>query len=565
MPGEAATPASPVSPCARTPPYKPPTMCLDPRAKSPTHYELEFENPSSAHAQRLISDVEQIASAMTETSTVHSQSARSHSNAITTTTTSSHRGALHERTLTSSVAYGSFTKTDFRSSPERERLRSGELTFLHRVPEDGDPMVFSPVPMESQRSLQPSDDQGRSEDHQAERLATFGVQHDLQLPEARPPVTTGNNDEEEETDSILDQELAEHGLYRGSYHRLVSLYTLTPIFTILVFVVLACLPSIAYPLPTKTLPGHTHPYAAYLPFPLPELFTATAFWSLSYLLNTFIFSFASSLLPSSSLAFLTLSTLAQSTTTIILRQAVMPILLIPRSAAHDYPTWHDVTFRRVWWVSLGWAAAEAIVGIKQGYDGIALYRDVLVSVRRVASVLSHNYKQDNVGALGSDSVRQGWSGGGEPSQRVSSRHREEDAERQPLLERRPSISDIADRSGAQLRPDALEEEVERDVDELIALRGREELEDLYGMPFIHIPVFISCLHRFNSVMFVLGSTLFLTAAYMCSTLSLMHSYSVSRLSYQPPQDFFSRANSPSSESNMQLLLVFLITDRKSVV
>jgi len=30
----------------------------------------------------------------------------------------------------------------------------------------------------------------------------------------------------------------------------------------------------------------------------------------------------------------------------------------------------------------------------------------------------------------------------------------------------------------------MDDEVERDIDELIALRGREELEDLYGMPFI---------------------------------------------------------------------------------
>jgi hypothetical protein len=29
---------------------------------------------------------------------------------------------------------------------------------------------------------------------------------------------------------------------------------------------------------------------------------------------------------------------------------------------------------------LGWAAAEAVVGVKQGYESIALYGDVLVNV-----------------------------------------------------------------------------------------------------------------------------------------------------------------------------------------
>lgn len=56
-------------------------------------------------------------------------------------------------------------------------------------------------------------------------------------------------------------------------------------------------------------------------------------------------------------------------------------------------------------------------------------------------------------------------------------------ERQPLLERLPSATSSASQSDAQLK-DAIEAAVEHDVDELLAMRGREELEDLYGMPFI---------------------------------------------------------------------------------
>ena len=63
-----------------------------------------------------------------------------------------------------------------------------------------------------------------------------------------------------------------------------------------------------------------------------------------------------------------------------LRQATVPILLIPSTALYNHPTWRDGSFCWIWWVALGWAAA--IFGIKQGYDGLALYRDVLVNARK---------------------------------------------------------------------------------------------------------------------------------------------------------------------------------------
>jgi len=63
-----------------------------------------------------------------------------------------------------------------------------------------------------------------------------------------------------------------------------------------------------------------------------------------------------------------------------LRQATVPILLIPSTALYNHPTWRDGSFCWIWWVALGWAAE--IFGIKQGYDGLALYRDVLVNARK---------------------------------------------------------------------------------------------------------------------------------------------------------------------------------------
>jgi hypothetical protein len=180
-----------------------------------------------------------------------------------------------------------------------------------------------------------------------------------------------------------------------------------------------------------------------------------------------------------------LSSLFQSSLGLILREAVVPILLIPRNVVYDHPTWRDVSFRRTWWIALGWAAAEAIVGIKQGYEGITLYRDVLVSVRRVVSTSGRAQKRKDVPRSGYGSVSRENSRIRDAPDRIVSNSRDPvDIERRPLLERPLSIaSSIAARSDAQLK-DAIEEEVERDVDELIALRGRGELEDLYGMPFI---------------------------------------------------------------------------------
>lgn len=275
----------------------------------------------------------------------------------------------------------------------------------------------------------------------------------------------------------------------GSYRQLLCLYSLTPLFTLLVFIALACFPKIAYPLSSDTSRGVSYPYLPYFPFPFPEFITATAFWALSHLFNPPIFSFFSFILFPVPILALSLSSLTQSTITTILRQAVVPILLIPQNAFFDHPTWRDIAFRRVWWLALGWAAAEAVVGVKQGYEGIALYRDVLVSVRRVVSTPSGGKKPQNVsmsgyGAVSHDTSRRHGTLRSSGSDSV-------DVEGRPLLDRRPSVvSSTATQSDAQLK-DAIEEEVERDLDELVALRGREELEDLYGMPFIVSLSFVS--------------------------------------------------------------------------
>ncbi|KAF9450525.1 hypothetical protein P691DRAFT_789092 [Macrolepiota fuliginosa MF-IS2] len=542
-----------------------------------THYEVEFGNPSSVYARRLLASAERMESELGSEldgngSNSRHRSARSTSSHQTQTATFLHpspsAAALTTTDGTTNTSssprqssnHGIYNNSPLRTSPERERHKSWEeaqVALLRRVPEDGEAMEFDSAPT-AQTHIQPGDDQ---EDIEYDRLRRSSAMVTGSTPQyfGGQSLGVGDEDEEEEEQLILDEELAHQGLYRGSYRQLVCLYSLTPVFTLLVFLFLAYLPTLAYPLPSDTSPGNPHPYAPYLPFPLPEVFTATAFWALSYLLNSSIFSFFSFVLPRTPFFALCTSSLFQSVVGILLRQAVIPILLIPHNAVFDHPTWRDVVFRRVWWVALGWAAAEATVGIKQGYEGIALYRDALVSVRRVASTPNRNQTWNSVRMSGYGSVSQeGSRAGGAPRRTLSDSS--EDVERRPLLEHQASrvsvVSNISSRSDAQLKID-IEEEIERDVDELIALRGREELEDLYGMPFIHIPVFISCLHRLNSALFVLGSTLLITAAYMRSEFSLKSPPKIFGMMYDSLADI-QHEHWTRPHGNTQLLIASLI-------
>ncbi|KAH6912026.1 hypothetical protein BKA70DRAFT_823569 [Coprinopsis sp. MPI-PUGE-AT-0042] len=65
---------------------------------------------------------------------------------------------------------------------------------------------------------------------------------------------------------------------------------------------------------------------------------------------------------------------------------------------------------------------------------------------------------------------------------------------------------------------ALEMEVEDDLGELVALTKREELEEMYGMPFICIPSFISCLHSIPTFANAIHSFLFNIFSSMSPTI-----------------------------------------------
>ena len=308
----------------------------------------------------------------------------------------------------------------------------------------------------------------------------------------------------------------------------MALYTLVPLTSILTFTILAFLSAV------QSAPSRAYPYAPYLPFPIPELLTTTALWSLTHLLRIPLYSlsFALSLpFPSLSPALpIFLSTALHTIVATFIRLLALPILLIQHHMLFSYPTWHDPAFWRVWWVALGWAAAEGVVGIKQGYEGIALYRDVLVKVqgggvKSIGKGVDVSGKGGQIYGAMEEGIRMGarepGSGtgtgpgtersennssantitttGGTSSQPVLAPplHIEtqglheryvfpigsSNGERELLLEGRTGTTSGNGNQQFELE-NALRMQVDRDLDQLMALKGREELEEVYGIPVI---------------------------------------------------------------------------------
>ncbi|KAJ7123754.1 hypothetical protein C8R44DRAFT_152259 [Mycena epipterygia] len=258
--------------------------------------------------------------------------------------------------------------------------------------------------------------------------------------------------QDENVDWELEEELEleAQGFYKGSYKCLVALYTLAPLTAVIAFALLAILPYVAYRCPTPHSP--TYPYIWILPFPLAEILASAALYSLSHLLRSPIYTLSAILVISPHpLPATLLSTTLHTLLSTAARLFTLALLLVRHHAVYAYPTWQDSAFIRVWWAALGWAAADAVVSVHQGYAGLALYRDVLVS----------------------------------PSPPPS------DPERTPLLPPRRADPD----------PDT---ELDRDMEQLIELKAREELEDVFGLPLVRIPAFIPCLQRINSLLLSIG-------------------------------------------------------------
>ncbi|KZT68028.1 hypothetical protein DAEQUDRAFT_728293 [Daedalea quercina L-15889] len=290
------------------------------------------------------------------------------------------------------------------------------------------------------------------------------------------------------------EEFEERGYYIGSYRRKLALYTFVPLSSLLAFVLLATLPPLVWHSDPPTSSG----YPRYFPTPLPELLVSIALWVLSHHLRLPLFTATSRIFHSpiwNTLLFNILHVVLSQ----LLRLSAFPILNIRHRMDYPLPTWRDPAFSRVWWIALGWALADVAVGVTQGYEQLALYREVMVPEDRVQDVLVR-WKS------GLSEIRGG------------SRTSSDDA---LPLSPRPMEGPENGQSSAKPRSieAAVKLAVDKDLEEIVRLKDREELEEIYGVPPIHIPVFVSCLQRLDSILLSLGHTLILAGTYLRSPLS----------------------------------------------
>jgi len=108
----------------------------------------------------------------------------------------------------------------------------------------------------------------------------------------------------------------------------------------------------------------------------------------------------------------------------------------------------DPAFPGVWALAIGWAIADVAVSVWQGYEQLTLYKDIM--------------SPDDLTLSSHDDAL--------PSVRISGRALPRLASRSP---------DTAQQNGFI----TTEEFIDKEIDQLIRLRARFELEELYGVPF----------------------------------------------------------------------------------
>lgn len=328
---------------------------------------------------------------------------------------------------------------------------------------------------------------------------------------------------------VVEAQLADQGLYIGSYEKIVVQYTFVPISSFILLVVLAILPPIIWKVPYS----RPLPHSPYFPFPLPEVLLSSALWSLSHIIRLPMYTVFSSILNRSSQPFVTVVFhIFYAVMYNLLRLSALPILRIKHQMDYTHPTWRDLAFRRVWWLALGWAAIEVVMGVAQDYAKIALYEKVLVPEDKISEVM------DDPNILGAAGIRREFSAGHDDIQ-LSPRI---DPPGPMGLSRIESINSLTAQHTKQPRSltEALELEVDRDIEQLVNMKEREELEEIYGVPIINIPVFVSCLQRIASITITVGISLILSASYLRSNIS-------SSISNFTP---------PSSSTNQYFLVTF---------
>lgn len=241
------------------------------------------------------------------------------------------------------------------------------------------------------------------------------------------------------------------------------MYTFVPLTSLALLIFLGFSPAMFWRSGLKE--PRKHP--PFFPSPIPELLLSASLWSFAYLLRIPLYAFVSFVLQRfyqvySLLTFNVVYVVIYN----LLRLSSLPILRLREELQHSRPTWRDGIFERVWWLSLGWATVDVTAGIVQSYTQIALYRNVMVPEERIAEVLADGSGIES-----------------HTPHLVTATQ-----EVLPLSSRQegPKPGPQSPRS----LDEAIRLAVDQDLEQLMNLKEREDVEEVYG-----VPVIVSCFAR----------------------------------------------------------------------
>ncbi|KAG9017684.1 hypothetical protein FRB90_000274 [Tulasnella sp. 427] len=369
----------------------------------------------------------------------------------------------------------------------------------------------------------------------------------------------------------VDEEEAEE-LVDVPYSTLVRNYTLVPISSLLFLLALIVLFTTVWPITPPPTPDNPSPPPSSPPHPwwaprpsYAGLLVGASAWIISYTLRIPIYALSTCFHSYISGVTVAISTVLAIALEEALRLGALVILGLklddpPASGSEEWdeiwPRTGDEAFQKTFWVAVGWAIVEVGWSIAQGYEQLALYRDVLppspsyihnwlsssVLIPQSATDSQHPGQELIESPIPSDSsesesishryvhsalkksisppgtlapVRRGTSTGGGGTYPQT-----------PNTARRPESALEAGLYGEAL--------LDAEMRELINLQSRVELEMVYGVPPPNIPVFISVLQRIDSILLTVGLTLTISSVWL-TQLAAVSEPSPS------PSDFFSGA------------------------
>jgi hypothetical protein len=245
------------------------------------------------------------------------------------------------------------------------------------------------------------------------------------------------------------------------------------------------------------------------PSPMREILTAAAAWTVGFALRLPLFYLATLFHTYVNGFTLVLSTFLQVLSEELLRLSVLVLLGIQleRTREGNEATWDtwDPAFTRVWWIAMGWAAADVVVGLAQGYDQLSLYKDILPPHATSPS------PRDSPPI----SVRQS------PSRARTKQPRHPSVSPTARTHSHPHPHIQSTVHSVQSSQELLTPDLETQISQLLVLKNRAEIEDVYGSPLPSIPLFLIFLQRLDAILLSLGLTLVLSAAYVASSLGAL--------------------------------------------